>query len=97
MRLSGIAVFSDCPTASMTPTRPPTSTTCTVAGLVRSAGSEQLFNNVSPALNRELFNEAHEPVIKCWTQPGPFRFEGKHFHFRLVNPWAQDAKPVFAG
>jgi alkanesulfonate monooxygenase SsuD/methylene tetrahydromethanopterin reductase-like flavin-dependent oxidoreductase (luciferase family) len=27
-------------------------------------------------------------VIKCWTEPGPFRFEGKHFHFRFVNPWA---------
>ena len=59
-----------------------------VAGWVRGAGSEQLFNNVSPALNRELFNEAHDLVIKCWTQPGPFRFEGKHFHFRFVNPWA---------
>jgi alkanesulfonate monooxygenase SsuD/methylene tetrahydromethanopterin reductase-like flavin-dependent oxidoreductase (luciferase family) len=59
-----------------------------VAGWVRGAGSEQLFNNVSPALNRELFNEAHDLVIKCWTEPGPFRFEGKHFHFRFVNPWA---------
>jgi alkanesulfonate monooxygenase SsuD/methylene tetrahydromethanopterin reductase-like flavin-dependent oxidoreductase (luciferase family) len=59
-----------------------------VAGWVRGAGSEQLFNNVSPALNRELFNEAHDLVIKCWTTPGPFRFEGRHFHFRFVNPWA---------
>jgi len=59
-----------------------------VAGWVRGAGSEQLFNNVSPALNREYFNEAHDLVIKCWTQPGPFRFEGKYFHFRFVNPWA---------
>jgi alkanesulfonate monooxygenase SsuD/methylene tetrahydromethanopterin reductase-like flavin-dependent oxidoreductase (luciferase family) len=59
-----------------------------VAGWVRGAGSEQLFNNVSPALNREYFNEAHDLVIKCWTEPGPFRFEGKHFHFRFVNPWA---------
>jgi alkanesulfonate monooxygenase SsuD/methylene tetrahydromethanopterin reductase-like flavin-dependent oxidoreductase (luciferase family) len=59
-----------------------------VTGWVRGAGSEQLFNNVSPAYNREFFNEAHDLVIKCWTQPGPFRFEGKHFHFRFVNPWA---------
>jgi alkanesulfonate monooxygenase SsuD/methylene tetrahydromethanopterin reductase-like flavin-dependent oxidoreductase (luciferase family) len=59
-----------------------------IAGWVRGAGSEQLFNNVSPALNREYFNEAHDLVIKCWTTPGPFRFEGKHFHFRFVNPWA---------
>jgi alkanesulfonate monooxygenase SsuD/methylene tetrahydromethanopterin reductase-like flavin-dependent oxidoreductase (luciferase family) len=59
-----------------------------VTGWVRGAGSEQLFNNVSPSLNREYFNEAHDLVVKCWTEPGPFRFEGKHFHFRFVNPWA---------
>src|SRR5260370_31430660 len=59
-----------------------------VAGWVRGAGSEQLLNNVSPALNCEYFNEGHDLVIKCWTEPGPFRFEGKHFHFRFVNPWA---------
>ena len=59
-----------------------------VTGWVRGAGSEQLFNNVSPSLNREYFNEAHDLVVKTWTQPGPFRFEGKHFHYRFVNPWA---------
>jgi alkanesulfonate monooxygenase SsuD/methylene tetrahydromethanopterin reductase-like flavin-dependent oxidoreductase (luciferase family) len=26
-------------------------------------------------------------IIKTWTTPGPFRWEGKHFHFRVVNPW----------
>ncbi len=25
--------------------------------------------------------------MKAWTQPGPFRYEGKHFHYRYVNPW----------
>jgi alkanesulfonate monooxygenase SsuD/methylene tetrahydromethanopterin reductase-like flavin-dependent oxidoreductase (luciferase family) len=60
-----------------------------VAGWVRGAGSEQLFNNANPALNRELFNEAHDVVVKAWTQPGPFRYEGKHFHFRFVNPWVR--------
>jgi alkanesulfonate monooxygenase SsuD/methylene tetrahydromethanopterin reductase-like flavin-dependent oxidoreductase (luciferase family) len=59
-----------------------------VAGWVRGAGSEQLFNNVSPALNREYFNEAHDVVVAAWTRPGPFRWEGKHFHFRFINPWA---------
>ncbi len=60
-----------------------------VAGWVRGAGSEQLFNNANPAYNRELFNEAHEVVLRAWTQPGPFRYEGKHFHFRFVNPWVR--------
>ena len=26
--------------------------------------------------------------IKAWTQPGPWRYEGKHFHYRFVDPWA---------
>jgi alkanesulfonate monooxygenase SsuD/methylene tetrahydromethanopterin reductase-like flavin-dependent oxidoreductase (luciferase family) len=26
-------------------------------------------------------------VIAAWTRPGPFRWEGKHFTYRFVNPW----------
>jgi alkanesulfonate monooxygenase SsuD/methylene tetrahydromethanopterin reductase-like flavin-dependent oxidoreductase (luciferase family) len=58
-----------------------------VPGWVRGAGSEQLANNVSPAYNRERFNEAHDFIIKAWTEPGPWRYEGKHYHYRFVNPW----------
>lgn len=59
-----------------------------VPGFVRGAGTEQLSNNANPAFNRELFNEAHDVIIKAWTTPGPFRYEGKHFHYRYINPWA---------
>jgi alkanesulfonate monooxygenase SsuD/methylene tetrahydromethanopterin reductase-like flavin-dependent oxidoreductase (luciferase family) len=59
-----------------------------VAGWVRGAGSEQFFNNANPAYNREYFNEAHDFIIQAWTRPGPWRYEGKHFHYRHVNPWA---------
>src|SRR5438132_4309958 len=58
-----------------------------VPGFIRGAGSEQLFNNANPAYNREYFDEAHDLIIQAWTKPGPFRFEGKHFHYRFVNPW----------
>ncbi len=58
-----------------------------VAGWVRGAGSEQFFNNANPAYNREMFNEAHDFIIQAWTKPGPWRYEGKHFHYRHVNPW----------
>jgi len=59
-----------------------------VTGWVRGAGSEQFFNNANPAYNREMFNEAHDFIIDAWTKPGPWRYEGKHFHYRHVNPWA---------
>jgi alkanesulfonate monooxygenase SsuD/methylene tetrahydromethanopterin reductase-like flavin-dependent oxidoreductase (luciferase family) len=60
-----------------------------VPGWVRGAGSEQIFNNANPAYNREYFNEAHDLIIAAWTRPGPFRWEGKHFHYRFVNPWVR--------
>jgi alkanesulfonate monooxygenase SsuD/methylene tetrahydromethanopterin reductase-like flavin-dependent oxidoreductase (luciferase family) len=58
-----------------------------VPGWVRGAGSEQIANNINPAFNRERFNEAHDFIVQAWTKPGPWRYEGKHFHYRHVNPW----------
>jgi alkanesulfonate monooxygenase SsuD/methylene tetrahydromethanopterin reductase-like flavin-dependent oxidoreductase (luciferase family) len=59
-----------------------------IAGIVRGGGQEQIANNVNPAYNREMFEEAHDLLIKAWTVPGPFRWEGEHYHVRVVNPWA---------
>ena len=59
-----------------------------VSGFVRGGGQEQLATGVNPAFNRERFEEAHELIVKAWTQPGPFRFEGTHYQHRVVNPWA---------
>ena len=59
-----------------------------VSGFVRGGGQEQLANNVSPAFNRERFEEAHDLIIRIWTEPGPFRWEGAHYQHRVVNPWA---------
>ena len=58
-----------------------------VTGWVRGAGSEQFFNNANPAYNREMFEEAHDFIVQAWTRKGPWRYEGKHFHYRHVNPW----------
>src|SRR5207245_8331947 len=58
-----------------------------VPGWVRGAGSEQIFNQANPAYNRERFEEAHDLILAAWTRPGPFRWEGKHFNYRYVNPW----------
>lgn len=67
-------------------------------GWVRGAGSEQFANNANPAKNRELFEEGVDFIEKVWTTPGPFRYEGKNFHFRHVNPWVlplQKPRPPF--
>ncbi|HUD62168.1 MAG TPA: LLM class flavin-dependent oxidoreductase [Acetobacteraceae bacterium] len=59
-----------------------------VSGFVRGGGQEQLAAGVNPAFNRERFEEAHDLIVKTWTTPGPFRWEGTHYQHRVVNPWA---------
>ncbi len=58
-----------------------------VCGFVRGIGQESMATNTNPVYNRERFDEAHDVIIKAWTTPGPFRWEGKHYHYRIVNPW----------
>lgn len=59
-----------------------------ISGFVRGGGVESLANNVNPAYNRERFEEAHDVIVAAWTRPGPFRWEGKHYQYRVINPWA---------
>jgi alkanesulfonate monooxygenase SsuD/methylene tetrahydromethanopterin reductase-like flavin-dependent oxidoreductase (luciferase family) len=59
-----------------------------VPGIVRGGGVENIQANANPVFNRERFEEAHDLMIKAWTQEGPFRWEGKHYEYRVVNPWA---------
>jgi alkanesulfonate monooxygenase SsuD/methylene tetrahydromethanopterin reductase-like flavin-dependent oxidoreductase (luciferase family) len=58
-----------------------------VSGFVRGTGIETWATNTNPVHNRERFEEAHDLIIKTWTTPGPFRWEGKHYQFRVVNPF----------
>jgi alkanesulfonate monooxygenase SsuD/methylene tetrahydromethanopterin reductase-like flavin-dependent oxidoreductase (luciferase family) len=48
---------------------------------------ETLQSGIDPTENRDRFEEAHDLIIKCWTTPGPFRYEGKYYQYRAVNPW----------
>ena len=60
-----------------------------VSGFVRGGGRESVSHNTPPHHNRERFEEAHDFIIKAWTEPGPWRWEGKHYQYRYVNPWAR--------
>ena len=60
-----------------------------VSGWVRGTGRESVSHNAPPPYNWERFQEAHDFIVKAWTTPGPFRWEGKHYHYRYVNPWAR--------
>jgi alkanesulfonate monooxygenase SsuD/methylene tetrahydromethanopterin reductase-like flavin-dependent oxidoreductase (luciferase family) len=56
---------------------------------VRGTGRESVAHNAQPPFNWERFQEAHDFVVKAWTTPGPFRWEGEHYQYRYVNPWAR--------
>ena len=58
-----------------------------ISGQVVGTGNEFFSYNVNPTYARERFHEAHELILKAWTTPGPFPWEGKHFRFRYVNVW----------
>ena len=67
-----------------------------VTGWVRGTGRESVAHNAVPPYNWERFQEAHDFIVKAWTKPGPFRWEGEHYHYRYVNPWSrpyQDPHP----
>lgn len=57
-----------------------------ISGFVRGIGNEY-FNTMSdPSRSRERFYEAHDLIIKAWTKPGPWSYDGKHYTYRYVNP-----------
>jgi alkanesulfonate monooxygenase SsuD/methylene tetrahydromethanopterin reductase-like flavin-dependent oxidoreductase (luciferase family) len=58
-----------------------------ISGFVRGTAVETLAAGQDPTENFDRFQEAHDLIIKCWTEPGPFRYEGKYYHYRVVNPW----------
>ncbi|MGI8552434.1 MAG: LLM class flavin-dependent oxidoreductase [Dehalococcoidia bacterium] len=67
-----------------------------VTGWVRGTGRESIAHNAQSPYNWERFQEAHDFIVKAWTTPGPFRWEGEHYNYRYVNPWArpyQDPHP----
>ena len=58
-----------------------------ISGMVRGIGAEYYSMGANPAFSHERFHEAHDLVIRAWTDEGPFSFEGKHYHFEYVNVW----------
>ena len=58
-----------------------------ISGMVRGIGAEYYSLAANPAFSHDRFHEAHDLVVRAWTEEGPFAFEGKHYHFEYVNVW----------
>jgi len=58
-----------------------------ISGFVRGIGAEYHAFGINPATSLERFREAHDMIIRAWTEAGPFEFHGKHYNFEYVNIW----------
>ena len=58
-----------------------------ISGFVRGIGPEYLSTAVNPTHSRERFYEAAELIVRAWTEPGPFAFDGRFYRYPFVNPW----------
>lgn len=58
-----------------------------ISGFVRGIGAEYHSFSLDPNDSRERFQEAHDLIVRAWTEPGPFEWYGQHYKFRYVNPW----------
>ena len=58
-----------------------------ISGFVRGVGSEYFSTGANPVHSLERHKEAHDLVVRAWTETGPFAFEGRYYHFEYVNLW----------
>jgi alkanesulfonate monooxygenase SsuD/methylene tetrahydromethanopterin reductase-like flavin-dependent oxidoreductase (luciferase family) len=58
-----------------------------VSGFVRGIGAEYHTFGVNPTFSHDRFHEAHDLIVRAWTEPGPFSFQGKHYNVQYVNLW----------
>jgi len=58
-----------------------------IAGFVVGGGPEYYSYGINPTQARERFQEAHDLIVRAWTEPGPFSFQGKYTQLRYVNIW----------
>ncbi len=70
-----------------------------ISGFVRGIGAEYYSLNLDPSVSRARFYEAHDLIVKAWTEPGPFEWDGEHYRFRYVNVWPRPLQrphpPIF--
>jgi alkanesulfonate monooxygenase SsuD/methylene tetrahydromethanopterin reductase-like flavin-dependent oxidoreductase (luciferase family) len=62
-----------------------------IAGMLRGTSNEYVTYNISPSESRDRFEEALELIVKAWTEPQPFGWQGRYFEYRAIAIWP---KPV---
>jgi alkanesulfonate monooxygenase SsuD/methylene tetrahydromethanopterin reductase-like flavin-dependent oxidoreductase (luciferase family) len=58
-----------------------------VVGLLRGTANEALTYDLNPRESRERTDEGMELILRAWTEPRPFGWQGRHFQYRQVSLW----------
>ena len=58
-----------------------------VVGLLRGTANESLSYDLNPEESRERTDEGMELILRAWTEPQPFGWQGRHFRYRTVSIW----------
>jgi alkanesulfonate monooxygenase SsuD/methylene tetrahydromethanopterin reductase-like flavin-dependent oxidoreductase (luciferase family) len=62
-----------------------------MAGFMRGIPHEYVAYNIAPDESWGRMKEAVQLILKAWTEPEPFGWEGEYYQFRAVSIWP---KPV---
>ena len=59
-----------------------------IAGFVFGTPMDSTYSYGTPPIElRERFHEARELILRSWSEPEPFAFNGRYTKLRYVNPW----------
>ena len=58
-----------------------------VVGLLRGTANEALTYDLNPQEARERTDEGMALILRAWTEPRPFGWQGRHFRYRTVSIW----------
>jgi alkanesulfonate monooxygenase SsuD/methylene tetrahydromethanopterin reductase-like flavin-dependent oxidoreductase (luciferase family) len=66
---------------------------------LKGTPNEHATYGTNPAETREITQEGVELILRAWTEPQPFSWEGRFFRFRTVSVWPRTVQdphpPVF--
>ncbi len=60
-----------------------------LVGFFRGVPLEYTAYGTNPGETRAMFEEALQLVVRAWTEPEPFGWEGRHYRYRNVSLWPQ--------
>ncbi|PYO00951.1 MAG: hypothetical protein DMD91_09345 [Candidatus Rokuibacteriota bacterium] len=58
-----------------------------IVGLLRGTTNEAMTYDLNPAESRERTDEGMELILRAWTEPEPFGWQGRHFQYRTISIW----------